>query len=322
MEKITSILAVVERAEDGVVVLDKAVTLARCFGARVELLASEATLLQSLAALSTSMGYDEVTLASVHRGATPMHEIILRRVLETHPDLVVKAPAGVHALNRITLGDNDWELAQECPVPVLLVRHRPWAKPAQFGAAVDVSDRDTADVTRAIVHTAGYLAMGFHGNLDVLYSEREQHDEVVRMERAVKLAQVVREFHIGCERIQVFTGEPEKVLPPVVSARNYDVLVLGARSREQGIHSIFRGTAARMFEATEGDVVLVKAPAAGAARIDGRRPSLREQRSHELEQLVRIDRLARDAQVGVGFQLSNGSGSVAGHENRLEGSAQ
>lgn len=285
MEKVTRILAVVERPEDGAVVLEKAVTVARSFGAHVELLVGEAMHAQDLEALCSTLHYDEVTLASVHRGVSPLHEVILRRVLEKQQDLVIKTPSGSHPLHRLSLGDNDCELAQECPVPVLLVRNRPWPKPVRFAAAVDVSDRDTEEVTRAILHTAGYLAMGLHGNLDILYSEREQLDESVRMERAVKLAQLVREFHVGCERIQVFSGEPETVLPPLASARQYDVLVLGARTRERGIQSFFGGTTGRLVEATEGDVVLVKAPDP-AARIDGPRTSRSQQRSHELEQFV------------------------------------
>jgi nucleotide-binding universal stress UspA family protein len=286
VEKITQILAVVERAEDGPIILDKAVSLARCFGAHVQMLIVDVAHAHALATHCRVMKYDEVTLTSLHRGVTPLHEIILRRIHETHPDLVIKAPAGAHALHRIALGENDWDLAQECPVPVLLVRHRAWKKPARFAAAVDVADRDNENVTRAILHTAGFLAMGFHGNLDVLYSEREKQEETVRIERAVRLAQLVREFHVGCERIQVFAGEPAKTLPPIASARKYDVLVLGARSREQGLQSIFGGTTSRMFEATEGDVVLVKAPDPNAARSEDQRPSRGKQRLHELEQFV------------------------------------
>jgi universal stress protein E len=286
MEKITLVLAVIDRPEEGAIVLDKAVSLARCFGARVDLMIGDATPAQTLAAQCTASGYDEVTLVSVRVGAIPLHEIILRRVFETRPDLVVKSPAGPHPLHRFTLSDNDRELAYECPAPVLLVRQRPWPTPARFAAAVDVSDRDTEDLTRAILHTAGFLAMGLHGNLDVLYSEREDRDETVRMERAVKLAQLVREFHVGCERIQVFNGEPENVLPSLASRRRYDVLILGARSRQEGIDAWFGGLTGRMIEATDGDVVLVKAPAAGSAQVAGRTGSNRQQRSHELEQLV------------------------------------
>jgi nucleotide-binding universal stress UspA family protein len=285
MEKVTRILAVAERPEEGAVVLDKAVSLARCFGARVDLMISKPTHVQAFATLCGTLAYGEVVLTSVHGDGLPLHEIILRRVFETHPDLVVKAPSGAHPLHRFSLTDNDRELAQECPVPVLLVRQRRWQTPARFAAAVDVSDRDTEDVTRAILNTAGFLAMGLHGNLDVLYSERERHDEAVRMARAVKLAQLVREFHVGCERIQVFTGEPEKLLPPLVARRKYDVLVLGARSRQQGVDSLFGGLSGRMIEATEGDVVLVKAPAPSAAKA-ALAASSREQRSHELQEFV------------------------------------
>jgi nucleotide-binding universal stress UspA family protein len=285
MEKVTCVLAVIEEPEEGAAVLGKAVAVARRFGARVDLMICEVKHAQAFSTLCSTSGYDEVTLSSVHRGAIPLHEIILRRVRETRPDIVVKSPAGSRPLHPVTLADNDWELAQECPVPVLLVRNRPWADPVRFAAAVDVSDRDTEDVTRAILHTAGYLAMGFHGNLDILYSERELHDEALRMERAVKLAQLVREFHVGCERIQVLTGDPGTVLPRVAEKRKYDVLVLGAKSRQQGIRSVFGTTVSRTVEATEGDVVLVKAPARGADNGEPRGSS-REQRSHEFEQFV------------------------------------
>ena len=173
---------------------------------------------------------------------------------------MVKSPAGAHPLKRWTLDENDWRLANECPVPVLLVRHKPWASPIRFAAAVDVADDETSDTARSILHAAGFMALGCHGNLDILYSEREQHDDALRMERAVKLAQLVREFHVGCERIQVFDGAPEQTLPPLVAARHYDVLVLGAQSRQPALKNILGATNSRLVQATEGDVVLVKAP--------------------------------------------------------------
>jgi nucleotide-binding universal stress UspA family protein len=147
-----------------------------------------------------------------------------------------------------------------CPAHVLLVRHKPWASPIRFAAAVDVSDDQTSDTARSILHAAGFMALGCHGNLDILYSEREQNDDALRMERTVKLAQLVREFHVGCERIQVFDGAPEQTLPPLVAARHYDVLVLGAQSRQPALKNILGATNSRLVQATEGDVVLVKTP--------------------------------------------------------------
>lgn len=268
MEKITRILATVERRENGALVLEKAVALARRFGARIDLMLTDSALMADLSTLCRVMKYDEVVVSSVHRGQMSLRELILRRALETRPDLVVKEPAAAQPMTRWTLDEDDWHLANDCPAPILLVRYRKWASPARFAAAVDVSDRDYAALARSILHTAGFLAMGVHGSLDILYSEREQQDEALRMERAVVLAQMVREFNVGCERIQVFSGEPGKVLPPILAARQYDVLVVGASSRQTGLRARDGSTSHRIIEATDGDVVLVRSPARGIVEND------------------------------------------------------
>ena len=285
MEKLTRILAVANGIEDGSLVLRKSVALARRFGAHIELLLFGLADDLEAATLCAVLAYDKVTVASMHSGVESTTDVILRRVFAAQPDLVVKSPAGEHPLKRWTLDDNDWRLANECPAPVLLVRHAPWASPIRFAAAVDVADDETSDTARSILHAAGFMALGCHGNLDILYSEREQHDDALRMERAVKLAQLVREFHVGCERIQVFDGAPEQVLPPVVSARHYDVLVLGAQSRQPALKNLLGATNSRLVQATEGDVVLVKA-AGRAGRNGYHDESLREKRSYESEQFA------------------------------------
>jgi hypothetical protein len=275
VEKLTRILAVAERVDDGPVLLEKAVALARRFGAHIELLLHESLHAQAFATLCSTLHYDEVTLASVNRGGEPMHEMILRRVLATRPDLIMKAPSGVHPIHHWSLDQNDYRLADESPVPVLLVRHRPWADLTRFAAAVDVADDASAETARSVLHAAGFLALGCHGLLDILYTERERLDERVRMARAVKLAQLVREFHVGCERIEVIDGEPEDKLPSIIAGRHYDVLVLGARSHQM---------TSRMVDAADGDVVLVKAPMHEIAV--RRTESLGEERTHQREQFL------------------------------------
>jgi universal stress protein E len=284
MEKLTRILAVVERVEDGAVLLEKAVTLARRFGAHIDLLLHESLHMQAFATLCSTLHYDEVTLVSMHHGVEPLHELILRRSHEAYPDLIMKAPAGAHPLKRWTLDENDYYLANESPVPLLLVRHRAWSNPTRFAAAVDVANDASAATARSVLHAAGFMALGCHGNIDILYSERERVDERVRMERAVKLAQLVREFHIGCERLQVFEGAPNETLPPIAAARHYDVLVLGAHSHQPAFKTCFGTMTSRMVEATDGDVVLVKAP---VPEINAQRTaSFSKQRSDEHQQLL------------------------------------
>ena len=104
------------------------------------------------------------------------------------------------------------------------------------------------------------------------------------MARAVKLAQLVREFHVGSERLQVFDGPPTEMLPPIVRARQYDVLVVGACSHQPRLKTVFGTMTSRLVDATDGDVLLVKAPLPDFA--PRRIPSVAEQRSYEREQLV------------------------------------
>lgn len=286
MEKVTSILAIVESSESGAVVLDKAVALARAFRARVDLLIADSLLTPEFASRCAALVYDEVTLCSLFRSGEPLHTLLLRRIHERQPDLVIKAPAGVHPLRTWTLHANDRELAIQCPVPLVLTGMNAWARPMRIAAAVDVSNHETAVVARGILQAAGFLTLGCHGTLDILYSEREARDERLRMERAVKLAQLVREFHVGSERLQMFDGSPDERLPPLIAARQYDLLVLGAISHREGTVQALDSLTSKLADATDGDVVLVKSGEVAQQPARSRAGSAREQFADHCEQLV------------------------------------
>ena len=103
-----------------------------------------------------------------------------------------------------------------------------------MAAAVDVADDDSDHLARGILHTAG-CCHGMRGQSRCLYSEREKDEETLRMERTVKLAKLVREYYVGLRaHPDIFSGAPEKTLPPLVATRKYDVLVFGAQTRRPG----------------------------------------------------------------------------------------
>lgn len=285
MEKLTTILAVAERADEIPTVLEKSSAIAHAFGARVEFLVADAEMARATAACKALHGNPEVTLCSLHRDSESLSHIILRRVLATEPDLVVKAPAGAHPLRRWTLDDNDWFLANACPVPLLLARPQKWGIPVRFAAAVDVADDTQEDLVQAILRSACCFALGVHGELEVLYSEREQTDQRVRMERTVRLARHVRESHLGCERILRFEGPPQQALPAHAAERRYDVLVVGAQTRRDAVADFIPRTTCRLVEATLGDVLIVKQPIQPAAT-SGRQRSLREQGADHIQEFA------------------------------------
>jgi hypothetical protein len=153
-----------------------------------------------------------------------------------------------------------------------------------MAAAVDVSDPEAALVARGILQAAGFLSLGLHGHLDILYTEREAHDERLRTERAVKLARLVREYYVGSERLQMFDGPPETRLPALIGPRQYDLLVIGGATHrtETPLHETLTS---KLFDATAGDVLLVK-PGLRDCEARSAHPSARQQVAHQAEELV------------------------------------
>lgn len=286
VEKLTSILAVLEQPASADWTLRKAAALARHFDARLSLLVVEPLSEERIAPQIAALGYPRITVRTASRLGRRADAVVMDHIREYEPDLVIKARAGARPLRRFSLTPSAWRLSQECPVPLMLVGPRAWSKSPRLAAAVDVSDPETFEVARAVMQAAGFLTLGCHGFLDVLYTEREQHDSVVRMERAVKLAQLVREYHVGCERLQMFEGAPKKRLPPLVAARQYDVLLLGAVTHRDGLAETLGPLTGELVEATAGDVVLVKPPAEQAGFAPHAGASAGEQFSHQLQQLV------------------------------------
>jgi len=268
MQKLTSIVAVLDQSATAGRVLQKAVDISRQFDARLELLAIEPLLAGRIVPQCAALGYPHITVHAASRLGRRLDAVVLEYVRDREPDLVIKARAGGHPLRRCSMTPNDWHLSQDCPAPLMLVGPRPWAHPARLAAAVDVSDDATLGVARAVMQAAGFFTLGSRGFLDVLYVESEQQDPTVRMERAVTLARLVREFHVGSERLQMFDGVPERRLPPLIAARQYDVLLLGAVTHREGLFETLSPLTSKLVDAATGDVVLMKPPAPrlGAAR--------------------------------------------------------
>jgi nucleotide-binding universal stress UspA family protein len=270
MEKLTSVLIVVDRIEAAETLITKGVMLARQFGARVTVLLRETAHARTVAQICSRADPEPISLVVDRHAQKPLADIIADVVRETAADLVIKAPLAAHPLGRALLHATDRRVAVACPVSLMLAHARAGGLPQKFVAAVDVADPSRSALARAVVHTAGFLAMGVRGALDVVYSERETLDEHVRLERAVRLARLVREFHIGGERLRHLTGPPEDTMVAFGARGDYDVLVLGALTHRTGLPTMFASLTSQLVDAFDCDVVLVKeqCESAGEQRLD------------------------------------------------------
>jgi len=281
VDKLTSILVVIDRADESRYVLTKAMILARHFRARLELflcdsenayalshsydttgitVAREACLIAGhryLDALRRSLAED-VEITTHVACASPLYEAVVRRALETQPDLVIKSAAGHHPMRRLTLDANDWQLARTCPSALMLTRGRSWLARPRFAAAIDIGDPDGATLARSILETAGFMAGGCKADLEVVFSSPAGLNDPIRESHANALGRLVNEFRVGGENMTVLNGAAEDTLPGFAADKNFDVLVMGALTRRRGIAALVGTLTSKLVDALTCDFVLVK----------------------------------------------------------------
>ena len=145
-----SILLVVERSADVPALMSKVLVLARGFGASVELFLcdseqayvlahtydqrgiSAARAASTAAALHYLGGVRELAAGSGVETAidaqceSPLYESVVRKVLHSAPDMVIKAIAAQDAKKHGTPDPNDWQLMRTCPSTLMLTERRAW----------------------------------------------------------------------------------------------------------------------------------------------------------------------------------------------------
>jgi universal stress protein E len=284
MTKVESILVAIERNGNSKQVVAKAVALARCFGARLELFLGNAE-----SAYVQSHQYDSRPLASAREGclaasrdhldglwrSLDVHDLvpamdaacespgyvgIVHKVQQASPDLVIRAIDG-GADGSSALQASDWDLVRTCPAPLLLTRGRPWKKHPTIAAAVDISGDETQGLTRAILHAGKRFATDCHGTLDLIYARRLEPTGPAAIESdRMELAGLARAADVEPAEIFVIGGEPAEVMPRFALRQAYDLLVLGALTHRKALTALVGTLTGRLIETLDSDLLLVKPP--------------------------------------------------------------
>lgn len=278
MIRLDSILVVAERRDAAHQALLKGYVLARHFGARLELFhcdSEHALALQHsydargiegtrqaclaegrrfLEALRQSVVAADVSIALDVACESPLYEGIVRKVLASRPDLVIKA-VGVDEGHRDIFSASDSQLVRTCPAPLMLTRGRPWNVTPRFLAAVDLSPEEVPGIAEAIVKTGGFLARGCRGQLDLVYSDRRTDGS---REPAVALEALARECGATAQELHVLQGEPEVALLELAAQRRYDVVLLGALGHQGGYAALVGSLTAKLIDGLVCDFVLMK----------------------------------------------------------------
>jgi universal stress protein E len=281
MNKPSFILVVVDREPDASGLVAKAVALARQTGARIELFLCESEQAYQLAHtydrerveeacaeitrqaraylrnLRSCANAPDVDITIDARCESPLYEGIVRKVLRTSPDLVIKAAAGLDSRHHDTPDPNDWQLMRTCPATLLLTRGRAWRTPPRFAAAVDASEEETVSLPQGVMAAARMLATVWQARLEVMYGESGAAGEALPL-RTDRLRRLCDATGIAPDRVHILYGQPEQTVLPFAKEQDYDVLILGALTHHP-TDSVPLGTlTSQLLDALECDFVLVK----------------------------------------------------------------
>jgi universal stress protein E len=237
--------------------------------------------LESLAAPLRAAGL-EVRTDAVY--ANPRHEAVARRALHTGASLVVMRTHYHEWLTRATLSAADWQLIRICPAPLLLVKKGAWRETPRLLAAVDPSHRDDrhARLDHAILDLAERLvdalaAEAWVGHCvlamasfestaalammpEALGSSPEDYaNDLLRRSQAAVL-HLLEGRSIPGSRLRIAEGRPETELPRLAADLEIDLLVTGGISRSRIEQVFIGGTAERLLDRIDCDLLVVKPP--------------------------------------------------------------
>jgi universal stress protein E len=295
--KFDSMLVVIDPAQAVPRLLGKVIRLAHAFHPRIELFVcdtdeSSAELIPERSAGMTGLAEQrerlrqkrlaslEVLAAPLRESGhtvsanaiwhAPLHEGIVRHVLQTQPDLVVKESHTHLPMAREFTTHTDWLLVRDCPAPLLLVKRDHWPEHPRLTAAVDPcrpAERSES-LDHAILDASGTFSWGLGAQREVFHVfEGPAHlpDETVTREATMLAHARAREAmrkllagQTGLKHLHYLEGDPVSLVPQHVESGAFDILVMGAVSRSRPTDPFVGGTAARVLEAVSCDVLVIK----------------------------------------------------------------
>ncbi|MCJ8168687.1 universal stress protein [Atopomonas sediminilitoris] len=200
---------------------------------------------------------------------------LLEHLAEQPCDMLFKATHKTGAIKRWLFAGNDWQLIRRCPVPLWLVRDRPWAG-KRLLAAVDPlhQQEDYAGLDRKILHWASHLNQ--HLALEEHYLHAfaplprslvfdvemvSDYDSYVRrchLQHREAFEKVIAQRPVPLPQTHLIEGYAEDVLPDFVSQQHIDLLIMGAVARGQLDTALLGHTAERVLDKVDCELLILK----------------------------------------------------------------
>jgi len=210
----------------------------------------------------------------------PLYEGIVRHVVASGADIVVKDTHHHSAVARALLTNTDWNLIRTCPMPLWLVKPQAIAAKPVFVAAIDPMHQHDkpAALDDEILHISKYLAEDTGADVHAFHAYDPRiavatatanayipvslpFDEIEQQmhEDHQKRFREITEFHkIDDDHAHLVAGLTHEELPSIADQLKADVVVMGAVARNRWKRLFIGATAERTLEHLPCDLLIIK----------------------------------------------------------------
>lgn len=195
----------------------------------------------------------------------PRYQVVLDRINQTNPDIVVQAARGYGAIELYHLTNDAWQLVRQCPKPLLLVKNSEWQDKPTLLAAVDpVHSHDKPQaLDKRILDTALATTQQLAGELHVLHAYADAARPfapagVVQREHRAALDKLLANYSIPANRVHFVDETPVYAIEHQINHLPVDVVVMGALSRSRLYEMLVGSTAEQALDFYKVDILVVK----------------------------------------------------------------
>jgi len=204
-----------------------------------------------------------------------LHQSLLDFIRGSNADLIVKDTHHHSLARRTFLVHTDWQLANGCPVPLMLTKKKEWGMSPVVMAAID-PDRSKNGEDDSILQYAAALAGRLSGDLHVIHTfvptafanvimagrvnmDRE-YSEAMQVENAYRcclMEHLASSHGVKPGHLHVEMGAPKDGLIYRVTQHQGDVLVIGASSHGRWHRTLVGSKASTILESMPCDILIV-----------------------------------------------------------------
>jgi len=294
MEEIKTVLAVISNRDDGEIVLEKAVHVARINDADLHVIRviyegfvdlSVHTVEKSQELKSWVLQSEEAFLEDLidpwrnqiaHlEAATLWHksewEAILEVASQVRANLIIKPTE--YPVAEIIRTPEDWNLLRHAEMPVMLVKPINWSDRPRIAAAVDATDPEEEVLNVRVLREASKLSSSLGGELRVVSAfpsvehwmgpitiaiDFDQVRTGVAKRIEHEIGKLAEECGIEIADAKALEGLPADVIKKELDQWNADILVMGTRARRGAAGIVLGNTSEAIVHKVNTDVVVLR----------------------------------------------------------------